>query len=57
MVFYTREGFVKLGFYVVSFLVYLYKYAARSLCLSLFNILLSLLFVHSMMVALVMALT
>ncbi len=22
---YTREGFVKIGFYVVSFLVYLYK--------------------------------
>ena len=25
MTFYTKEGFIKLGFYVVSFLVYLYK--------------------------------
>ena len=25
MTLYTREGFIKVGFYVVSFLVYLYK--------------------------------
>ena len=31
MTFYTREGFIKLGFYVVSFLVYLYKYVRPSL--------------------------
>ena len=25
LVFYNREGFIKLGYYVVSFLIYLYK--------------------------------
>lgn len=32
--FYTREGFVKLGFYLGSFLVYLYRYVRSSLSLS-----------------------
>lgn len=32
MNYYTREGFVKLGFYVVSFLVYLYKYVIINFC-------------------------
>ena len=41
MNYYTREGFIKLGFYVVSFLVYLYKYVHE-----IFN-LLSLISSHS----------